>query len=182
VSPTPDAIGLGVELLPADDDAVSPADALKAAAASAVDEPTGEVVPEPPQPLGMSWAFDWDRGRFIRQGNAPAEVRGLDALREWCLMTVNSARFAHTVFSDEFGVDRPDDLIGELDVDEMVSDFEERIREALLVHDRIAGVEDFEADWDPETGILTISEFDVLTDDDMPLDLSGVQLHTRGTA
>lgn len=179
----PDALSLGVELLPADDDAVDPTTALEAAVASSVDDPTAEVVEDPPEPFGMSWAFDWSTGRFIRQGDSPAEVRDHDALREWCLAAAHCARFAHAVFSDDFGMERPDDIIGELEVAELISDYEQRLREALLVHDRVAGVENFDADWDPATGILTINSFDVLTDEeDDTLSLAGLQLDTRGVS
>jgi hypothetical protein len=174
----PDAVDLGFELIPADDDdLITPEQQLAAAEAGAMQDPVEQVAEDVPQPFGMSWAYDWQNGQFILQGSSPAEVRELDALREWCLMAIYSARFAHAVFTDEFGLEDPDELFGEIDPEELVGDYEERLREALLVHDRIAAVENFDADWDPTEGVLTINYFDVRTDEDeAPLSLAGLRV------
>lgn len=176
----PSALDLGFELLPADEEEVSPEAAAEAAAASSLDDPTFELPDEPPEPFGRSWAFDWERGQFVRRGDSPAEVHELAALREWCLMAIYSERYGSAVFSDEFGMQSPDDLIGEAVVPEMLADWEQRLTEALLVHDRITSVENFEASFDPETGVVTIESFDVTTDEADALSLAGEQLTPRG--
>lgn len=167
----------GFELLPADDDDI-PADlALDAAATSAiaVDDPAAPLDEEQPEPFGMSWEFDYERGRFKRAGAAPAEVRGLDALKQRCLMALHTARFAHPVFTDAFGMEDPEDLIGEVHVEDRIGDYERRVREALLALDeRISDVTDFSASYDPTVGVLTIDKFSVITDEDEQLSLAGV--------
>lgn len=176
----PDATDLRFELLPADDEFVSDVAALDAAAAGAIEATGGPPVlaDAAPAPYGRSWEFDFDEGRFRRTGGSPAEVRGQDTLKQWCLMAVHSARFAHAVFSDEFGMEDPEEVIGEVVVEEMVPDFERHLTEALLVHDRVASIENFDAEYDPAEGILYITSLDVVTDeeDGAPLSLAGLRI------
>ncbi len=171
-----DAETLGFALLPADDDGSLPGDDLDAAAASSLadpDDPTEEE--DVPQPFGYSWFFDFAAGQFVRNGPTPARVSGLDALAQVCMMALRSARFAHTVFSEVFGMEDPEDVIGESAVDELAGDYEARVREALLVIDRVSAV-DLSADFDPVQGVLFISGLTVTTDDDAELALGDLTL------
>lgn len=175
-----DADLLGFELLPADDDRSSPAEDLDAAAASSLADPDEPVEEDDvPQPFGFSWFFDFELGRFRRYGTAPARVSGLDALAQVCMMALRSARFGHTVFSDEFGMEDPEDIIGEVEVDDLSGDYEDRVREALLVIDRVSAVE-LGTDWDAVQGILFITDLTVTTDNDAVLALGDLTLE-RGT-
>jgi hypothetical protein len=175
---------LDFELLPADDEGLSPSEELAASIAGAVAEP-GAVVPEAdeaPRPFGRSWAFDFEKGTFIRSGSSPTPVNGISSLIQWVLMTLHSARYAHRVFSDEFGMERPDDGIGELRTAEMVSDFEQRFREAVLVHDRITALENFEATYDPTQGVLTITYFEIVTDEADNVPVTDITVALASTA
>lgn len=156
----------GLELLPADDEGLAPEADLQAAVDGALDEP--QEAPDPPvEPLGRSWLWDRQTGRFVRDGFAPKEVRGRGALAQWCDAAMHTARFAHPIFDGTFGMDEPDDIIGQAaDVDERASDWGERLREALLVHDRIASVENFTAFYDQDAGVLYVQTLDVLTDEE----------------
>lgn len=165
----------GFELIPPETDPVAPEDELNAATA-ALDDDAPAPEDDPRIPFGVSWSFDWEAGRFRRQGMSPARVSGLDTLREWCMMALNSARFAHVVFSEEFGIDDPNEPIGEAMDSEAESDYEEKIRTALIVHDRIADVTDFEMEYDPTEGILYIDSFRVVTDEDEELLIGDLQL------
>lgn len=161
-----DAEDFGFTLLPADDEGIPPAQDADAATASALEDPLAVAEdPEPPVPFGRTYPFDYERRRMVRRGGAPVEVTGLTALREWLLAAAYTARGAHPIYSGEFGVTRPDWPIGEVDVDERVADYEDALREAWLVHDRVAAVENFSADFDPTTEVLTFS-VDVVTDED----------------
>ncbi len=94
----PDAESLGdLELIPADDTALTPEEELEAAAQSALAPEYPEAPVEEPEPLGRSSVFDHSRGRFVRRGAAPAQVTGRAALEQWCLNAVYSARFGHAV-------------------------------------------------------------------------------------
>lgn len=162
------AVDLGFELLPADDEGLSPAQELDAAIAGATVEP-GAIVPQaedPPEPLGRTWAFDWASGQFRAAGGGPAPISGLAAVEEWVQMVVHSARYAHRVFADEFGMEGPEEPIGTMAGAEIVSEYEQHLREAILVHDRITALEKFQAVWSPAAGVLTIAYFEVVTDEE----------------
>jgi hypothetical protein len=165
------------ELIPADDPDLDATVALDAAAASVLGdiEPAAEDAPEP---YGMTWIFDFELGRFVRSGSSPAEARGLLALEQWLLMMLHTARYAHPVFSDAFGVEDPSLGIGETRVAEMLDDWETQIREGALVHDRVAEVTEFEAAYDPTQGVLTIINFSVVTDDDETVTIADLQITT----
>lgn len=168
----PGADDLGFELVPPNDDVLSPEDDLNAAAASALDDPTVPVVVDgdAPEPFGVSWLFDWSTGRFLRHGQSPARVSGTDALIQWCMMALNSARYAHPVFSDEFGIEKPLDGLGSAGAlaEEFASDWGRKTREALLVHDRIVDVS-VTPKYDPVEGVVVVDDLVVVTDEDVEL-------------
>lgn len=179
---TPGADDFGFELIPPDDTAVSPEVDLAAAAASALEDPTDprEVAEDAPEPFGVSWRFDYDVGRFVRAGTSPARVAGTDALIEWCMTALHTARFAHPIFSEDFGMEAPNDMLGDAVGDEAEADYVSRIRDALLVHDRIVEVTDFEIEFDPASGVLYIHTFTVVTDEEERVPFSNVTISTTG--
>jgi hypothetical protein len=149
---------------------------VEAAAAAAL-APAEEAAEEAPIPYGRSWAFDFVNRRMVRRGDAPARVQDTDALIQWCLMAIYSVRYAHAVFSDNFGIEQPYDLLGLADPTPFVLDFENRLRAALTVHDRIVDIQNYEAEYDPAQGVLTIKHFDVVTDEEgVVIPVGGVAL------
>jgi hypothetical protein len=170
---------LDFNLVPTDDETLSPADELAASIAGAVTE-DGFVasLPDtsPAVPFGRTWIFDFETGRFLRAGTSPVPTTGFGALQQWVLMAVKSARFAHAVFSDDFGMEEPDAAIGELFVAEGISDYEQRLREAVLVHDRVTALENFEATYDPVAGVLAIAYFEVVTDEEERVPVTDITL------
>lgn len=169
---------LDFELLPSDDEGLSPAEELQAAIAGAVAEP-GAVIPqaeEAPRPLGRTWVFDFEAGRFVRSGGSPAPTSGFGAVQQWVLMAAHTARYAHKVFSDEFGMERPEEGVGELSGTEIVSDYEQHLREAVLVHDRITALDKFVAAVDPLSGDLIITYFEIVTDEEEVISFSNITL------
>lgn len=164
---------VGLELIPSgDEDLVSADDQLLAAEASLLDDPFATPTEAPPIPFGRSWAFDRTTGRYMRSGTAPLEVRGVGALREWIYNALATAQGRHEVFSDEFGIEDPDDWIGLVDPTDALSTFEPRARDALRQHDRIEDLDEVNASFDPTTGTITVNNFLVITDqaDAVPLD------------
>jgi hypothetical protein len=170
-------------LIPADDPQSTPAQDLDAAAAGALQAQTGvaPVDPDPVRPMGSSWLFDWSEGQFVRTGQSPATVSELDALAEWAQMAIHTGRYAHPVFSDQFGMEEPDGVVGEFAVGEALADWQSAIVSALLVHDRVASVENIQLDWDPTTGVLTILSMDIITDEDAAVTVSDVTLQAGGS-
>jgi hypothetical protein len=170
-------------LIPADDPVISPDDDLAAAVAGALAVPTTTVpVPPPaPVPFGATWLFDFETGQFVQRGSSPVPVSGFAALEQWCLMAIQSVRYAHPVFSDDFGREEPEEsLIGELAAGEALADWQAALVEALLVHERITSIEDFTMTWDPSTGVLYIESFTVVTDTDESVTVSDVTLRAGG--
>lgn len=156
-------------LIPDPEPDLSPEDDLAAAArslAEAADTPVLEE--EPPEPFGKTPLFDFERGRLVRAGSSPVYVSGLRAVEQWCLMALHTARYAHPVVSDDFGMEEPDGLRGHVFEEELASDWGERLEDALLFHDRITAVEDVTVRWFPEHGLL-LAEFVAVTDEEETL-------------
>jgi hypothetical protein len=167
------------ELLPAEDeDLISAADQLEAAEASITDDPFGDdaAAEEPSIPMGRSWAWDPISERYVRQGTAPAEVRGRDALREWIYAALRTAQGVHPLLPDDYGIEDPDDWIGVVDPADALSTFEPRALEALVQHDRIEDLDDLTARFDPSTGTITISDLIVITDEAEAVPLTDIEL------
>lgn len=168
-------------LAPANDP-ITPADDLAAAAQAALAAPAGvqPATPEPQEPLGRTWDFDWVGGQFRRVGQSPANLVGLDAVAQWAQMAIHTARYAHPVVSDDFGMEQPDRVIGELATPGVIADWKAALVEALLVHDRITAVENIVLDWDPTQGILTVRGMDIVTDTEQVVTVSDVTMKAGG--
>lgn len=169
-------------LVPADDPQSSPSDDLAASVqgALALGDTVQPITEDAPVPFGRSWDFDWEAGQFRRVGQSPAEVTGFDTLGQWCEAALHSARFAHPIFSDEFGMEEPDDVIGEFPDGEAIADWQRSLVDALMVHDRVTSVENVSLTWDPTTGILTVDSLDVVTDDEETLTVADITLQAGG--
>lgn len=165
-------------LLPANDPRLTADEELAAAAAGALAVPAAfnPVADPEPLPFGRSWLFDFELGQFVKVGSFPIETAGFGALAQWCLMAIHSARYAHPVFSDGFGMEEPDGVIGEFATGEALSDWQRNLVDALMVHERITSVENFDMLWDPTSGVLTINSFDVITDEDQTMTVTDVTL------
>lgn len=167
----------GETLIPAD----QPEDERVAAAAdsalAAADAPPTE---EEVMPFGRSWAFDYEERHFVRTGSGATQTFGIESLEQWCLMAMNSTRFAHDVFSEAFGVESLDDMIGTVMASELASEFEARLRDALLVHDRIVAIEDFTVEYEPTEDSLYVQNFTVVTDEEDRVAVAGIVLSVGG--
>lgn len=154
----PDA--LNYELLPPDPGLISPDLALDAALA-----PVEDIENDAPVPLGRSWRFDFEAGQFVRDGTVPKIVYELDTLIMWIEKTLRTARLAHPIYSDEYGVENAmtTAFIGSQMDDDMLSEYQDAINDALTAHDRILSVEDFDFDQDPFEETLNTS-FTVMVD------------------
>lgn len=131
---------------------------------------------EPPPPLGRSWAFDFSQPGFATEsGNGPLETRGLDTLRMWIAKCLVTARGAHPVHPDGYGLEFPFDIIGNPFDSFDAADLEERIETALTFHPRITGIEDFETVYEEGDEALFVS-FTVLLDEEESLPIQGLRL------
>lgn len=128
-------------------------------------------------PFGMSWAYDWDAGHFVRSGSGAVPVYGEDALAEWCQMAIAATRSAHAVFTEAFGIESLDAIIGHVMADEIPAEFEARLRDALLVHERIVDIQDISIDYDVGSDVLSFDAFSVITDEEESVELTDSNLN-----
>lgn len=122
-------------------------------------------------PLGRSWAFDFVANRFVSRASGVAQTHGLATLKQWIEKTLRTARGAHPIHSDDYGMERPFDMIG-MPLSMISSqDIEQRVLDAILLHPLITGLSDFQMDYDPLDTILNVS-FTVLLEDDVILPMN----------
>lgn len=142
------------------DDAALDADDLLATTQLELDEPDeldldpfrpDLIVEEPPlPPFGKSWEFDFSTGKFIKVPNrGPLRTQGIQTLRGWIEKCLFTAREAHPIYSEDYGMDDPFEWTGQQFTDELVGELERKVTEALTQHPRILDVKDFLADFDP---------------------------------
>lgn len=168
----PTAEELGFAYLPDEERDLSADDELDAAEAALDEQELGapEEAGQPPVPFGRTWAFDFGRQRFSTRGAAPGEVRGHEALKVWLETAANTERFSSSLFSDEYGVERLDEVIGEIiPGEEELDGIEEALYEALTVHERVLDLDEFAAEVEDD-GTVTFS-FRVVTDENETVDL-----------
>lgn len=60
------------------------------------------------EPIGYrpGVAFAWDPGDFPRDGrNRLTEASGVESWQQWCMNCLQTARYKHLAYSDDFGID-----------------------------------------------------------------------------
>lgn len=159
--------------------APTPDDALAAAISQALPTIT-TLQGSTPIPLGMTWQFDVQAGRFVTAGGQPVAVSGPDAVAMWCSMALKTARFAFRVFSNQFGIVAPESTIGVLVTGELLADYAEAAIDALMVHDRITDVQDFAPEWEASSRAIVIPAFRVILDDQQPVTLLDTRVSLAG--
>lgn len=99
------------------------------------------------KPFGYTWAFDFSTGQFETRGAGRQEVKveGREAFAQWCMQVLHTERLTALVYSDQIGVEF-ESVVRQQGASEMASSLLlTRIEEALAVHDRYDGIEDFSA-------------------------------------
>lgn len=116
------------------------------------------VAEVPPSPIGRGWAYDFQRRRFIPSptGHGPLTTHGDATLRVWVEKALRTARGAHSIYSDDFGIDLPGDDFGGPVEEWPIDTFEQRVRDALVVNDNITDVTDFAASVDPNSEAVAV--------------------------
>jgi hypothetical protein len=140
--------------------------------------PTDDLVvtEEAPPPLGRSWAFDFITKRFLSQGqHGPAETYGDDTLVFWVEKCLHTARGAHPIYPNDYGMERPFDHIGRMMDTADYGDLEGRIHDALVFHPRIVDVTDFEANQEPDDDALFVT-FRIVKDDGTAVQVTDLEI------
>lgn len=117
------------------------------------------VVEEDPPPLGRSWAYDFHKRQFLGGpvSHGPLTIRGISTLEQWIEKCLITARGAHPIYSDNFGIDLPADLFGGTTVLFPRDLFIDRVRDALTRHPRITNVDGFAINVDPDEEFVAAS-------------------------
>lgn len=139
------------QLSPLDDEPMSPEEQFRLAEEDIDVRPeTADVLAEPPPPIGRGWALDPNKPGFVTtpQHRGPLNTRGLETLKTWITKVLHTERGVYPIYSTEYGMTRPFDLIGQPGSETAVADYEDRVRDALLVHPRITEVIEFRAEFD----------------------------------
>lgn len=92
-------------------------------------------------PPAREVAWDFVRDQPIWRSGSPLYVTGADAVLVWAWNCIHTERFAHDVFTADYGQDLSD-LIGQPYGDEVrQSEAIRKLREALLIHPYITAVD-----------------------------------------
>jgi hypothetical protein len=159
------------QLIPAEAEEIDPDEQIEALG----DPDAIATSPVEQEPLGMSWAFNPDTGLVQTYGIQPVAVTGVDALKVWCAVALATSRLTHPIFSDDFGMDEPDHLVGYAFDAERNADYIRDVRSCLLVHDRISDVRNFRFRHDPDDEYVEM-DADIVLDDEDLITLEGVRL------
>jgi hypothetical protein len=124
------------------------------------DAPADLVVQETlPTPVGRSWAFDFNTRDFVSgpYGHGPLTTHGEATLDVWITKALQTARGAHPIYSDDYGMEVPGDFIGG-PVEHFPTDrYHDSVREALIVNENIADVIDLHSRFDPDANYVALS-------------------------
>lgn len=124
-----------------------------------------------PEPIGRSWAFDFTAKRFVMAGHAPVETRRTQTLRYWIEKCLRTPQGALAIEPADYGFDSPTDIFGDQFDSSDVGTLEDRVREALLFHPAITGIEEFRAVQSEEDLEALLVSFRAVLDDDTQLDV-----------
>lgn len=103
--------------------------------------------PEPAPRYGKSWLFDFAKGDFVTDG--AGRVKGADghtAWAQWCIKAVLTERFAHVIYSSDYGTEL-DQAKRQPARQAVEAELERVITEALLADPRTQVVRDFSFRW-----------------------------------
>ena len=99
---------------------------------------------------GKSWAFDFELGDYITDGSGRTiTLDGHQAWAQWCLKAVMTERFAHIIYSQNYGAEMKDAMRQPTRA-AVESAVERTITETLLADVRTKTVRDFTFRWDGE--------------------------------
>ena len=116
-----------------------------------IDAPDAGTVSTGTLPLAREVAWDFVRDQPIWRSGKPLYVTGADAVLVWAWNCIHTERFAHDVFTSDYGQDLAG-LIGKPYGDEVrQSEAVRKLREALLINPYITSVDQvsaaFEGSW-----------------------------------
>lgn len=156
-----------------EDELPDDADAAFATAEEGVDGADLQVTVEPPPaPVGRSWAFDFTTKRFVMAGHSPIETRRTQTLRYWIEKCLRTPQGGVSIEPADYGFDDPTNIFGDQFDSADIATLEERVREALLFHPSITGIEEFVVEQSTEDEEVLLMSFEAVLDDETRLDIA----------
>lgn len=162
------------ELVPADGADLSPDEELAALGDPGEFLDTTDDVDESVLPLGRTWARNWDDPASL--SGTPVVVSGVQSVIAIADLALRVRRGQHPVLDEDFGMDRPEALIGRTDDAELRAIYLRDVEETLLAcHDRITAISNvlFLHDADDEIGYVDVT---IEIDGEQEVTLAGVPL------
>jgi len=98
--------------------------------------------------LGRSWLFDFGQFRFVTdrsRARAPARVTGIPQLQNWVEKAIYTSRGSLPIYSDDYGLEEPDLIIGSPFTSAAAASLRRRVEECVTFHPKIIGIDDFAA-------------------------------------
>lgn len=104
------------------------------------------------EPIGYrpGVAFDWNTGDFPRDGrNMMQEATGVESWQQWCMNCIQTERYKHLAYSDDFGIEL-DEVFKAETKEEAESILTRQINEALEAdpYGRTAYIDSIDYEWD----------------------------------
>lgn len=113
-----------------------------------------------------SYAFDFETGDFIKGSNGKvAKVGVKESYIQWCNKCLNTSRFKHLSYSDDYGQEYYTLIGSGLSKEAIELEVERMTEEALFVHPYTDSIYDFDFSWNENKEELYFS-FEVRTIED----------------
>lgn len=107
-------------------------------------------------PIGRTWFRDYDNEIY---SGSPQVVTGTQAVAQIAQVALRTQRGSSIIFDEDFGMDHPESMIGQVDDPEIRAHYIRDVEETLLsCHDHITAVSNvvFRHDEDEEVGYLDV--------------------------
>lgn len=101
-------------------------------------------------------AFDWGTGDFIRDGrHRLIDASGVDSWQQWCRNCLQTERYKHLAYSDDFGIE-VDEAFAAESQEEAESILTRQITEALQAdpYGRTSYIDSIDFDWQAPDAVL----------------------------
>ncbi len=119
---------------------------------------------EPAPKYGKSWLFDFVKGDFVLDGaGRVVEADGHTAWMQWCIKTILTQRFAHVIYSFDYGTEL-EEALKQPSRKAVEAELERAITEALIVDPRTEMVRDFAFDWQGDQVKVSFTAVPVIGD------------------
>jgi hypothetical protein len=110
------------------------------------------------------WLFDFQKGDFVTDGAGRMVMAdGLTTWAQWCIKAVMTQRFAHLIYSTDYGCEHGQ-VRKQPSRAAALSEVERTISETLLVDPRTQSVKDFNFSWKGDELVTAFTVVPVIGD------------------